>query len=119
MKLLKDVLEQDPGRVVSITTGYSTVENAAAALKHGAFDFLPKPFTCDELLSCVARAIRAIELRLVLGLGLEWSWCGRSGSDDLLRGCERFRRIVRLEFGLLITCGTRLQRTVSRIGSLF
>ncbi len=39
----------------------------APIAKHGAFDFLPKPFTCDELLSSVARACRAVELRLTLG----------------------------------------------------
>ncbi len=67
MKLLETALEHDPGLVIILTTGFSTVENAVAALKHGAFDFLPKPFTCDELLSSVARARRAVELRLTLG----------------------------------------------------
>ena len=63
MKLLETALEHDPGLVVILTTGFSTVENAMAALKHGAFDFLPKPFTCDELLACVARARQALERR--------------------------------------------------------
>ena len=67
MRLLETALEHDPGLVIILTTGFSTVENAVAALKHGAFDFLPKPFTCDELLSSVARARRAVELRLTLG----------------------------------------------------
>lgn len=67
MNLLDRASERDPGLVIIITTGYSTVENAAAALKHGAFDFLPKPFSCDELMSCAARARRAIDLRLTLG----------------------------------------------------
>jgi DNA-binding response OmpR family regulator len=67
MKLLETALEHDPGLVIILTTGFSTVENAVAALKHGAFDFLPKPFTCDELSSSVARACRAVELRLTLG----------------------------------------------------
>ena len=41
MKLLDNALEHDPGLVIILTTGFSTVENAVAALKHGAFDFLP------------------------------------------------------------------------------
>jgi DNA-binding response OmpR family regulator len=81
MKLLNLALDHDPALVVIITTGYSTVENAVAALKHGAFDFLPKPFTCDELLSCVARARRAIELRL--NLGPRRSGAGRRGDFHL------------------------------------
>jgi len=66
MELLETASEQDPTLLTILTTGYSTVENAVAALKRGAFDFLPKPFTFDELLSCVDRARRAIELRLTL-----------------------------------------------------
>ncbi len=63
MKLLEKALEHDPGLVVILTTGYSTVENARAALKHGAFEFLPKPFTCEELLACVGRAREALASR--------------------------------------------------------
>jgi len=41
-----------------MTTGYSTVENAVKSLYKGAVDFVPKPFTVDELLSSVYRANR-------------------------------------------------------------
>jgi len=41
---------------VIMTTGYSTVENAVTSLYKGAIDFIPKPFTVDELLSSVYRA---------------------------------------------------------------
>jgi CheY-like chemotaxis protein len=54
--------EIDPRVVVIITTGYSSVEQATASLQHGAFDFLPKPFTFDELLSPVRRACRYLAL---------------------------------------------------------
>jgi YesN/AraC family two-component response regulator len=37
-------------------TGYSTVENAVNSLYRGAIDFIPKPFTVDELLSSIYRA---------------------------------------------------------------
>ena len=63
IELLEAAGEQDPSLLTIITTGYSTVENAVISLKEGAFDFLPKPFTFDELLSSVHRACRAIELR--------------------------------------------------------
>lgn len=43
---------------VIITTGFSTVENAVRSLTEGAIDFLPKPFTVDELLSCVQRGLK-------------------------------------------------------------
>ncbi len=63
MMLLESALAHDPDLIVILTTGYSTVENAVAALKHGAFEFLPKPFTCEELVASVGRARQAIESR--------------------------------------------------------
>ena len=48
---------------VIITTGFSTVENAVKSLYNGAIDFLPKPFTFDELISCVGRGLRYGEIR--------------------------------------------------------
>ncbi len=43
---------------VIMTTGFSTVENAVKSLYLGAIDFLPKPFTVDELLSVVSRGLQ-------------------------------------------------------------
>ena len=42
---------------VIMATGYSTVENAVKSLYCGAIDFMPKPFTADELLSIVHRGL--------------------------------------------------------------
>lgn len=39
-------------------TGYSTMQNAVNALKNGAIDFLPKPFTADELESAIHRGLQ-------------------------------------------------------------
>jgi CheY-like chemotaxis protein/glycine cleavage system H lipoate-binding protein len=47
---------------VVMMTGYSTVENAVRSLRAGAVDYLPKPFTADELLAVVRRALRASAL---------------------------------------------------------
>lgn len=47
---------------VIITTGYSTVENAVRALYTGAIDFLPKPFTFDELISSIKRGLKYSDL---------------------------------------------------------
>jgi len=54
--------QHDPNLVVIITTGYSTVENGVDSLTKGAFDFLPKPFTFEELESQVDRAHRFAKL---------------------------------------------------------
>ena len=50
--------------VTIVITGYSTVESAVEAMKRGAFDFLPKPFTPDELRMIVLRGLE--RRRLIL-----------------------------------------------------
>ncbi len=60
---LLDIVKKDfPRTVVIMMTGYATLDNAVAFLKNGAFDFLPKPFTFEELQSTVQRASRFIDL---------------------------------------------------------
>lgn len=54
---------------VIMTTGYSTVENAVKSLYNGAIDFIPKPFTADELINSVVRGLKYLEIQLILNSG--------------------------------------------------
>lgn len=56
LEILERIQQHDPGIVCVMITGYATVDLAAQAMKQGAHDFLPKPFTSDELLNIVHRA---------------------------------------------------------------
>ena len=47
---------------VIMTTGYATVENAVRSLDLGAIDYLPKPFTADELISALYRGYRYVQI---------------------------------------------------------
>ncbi len=64
MDVLSRIRELDPGIVVVVITGYATVESAVEAMKLGAYDFLPKPFTPEALLAIVARAAEKKRLAL-------------------------------------------------------
>ena len=64
MELLKIVKEGNPETIVIVITGYATVESAVEAMKLGAYDFLPKPFTPEELRIIVRRAIDKRKLTL-------------------------------------------------------
>ena len=48
---------------VIMTTGYSTVENAVNSLYKGAIDFIPKPFTTEELLDSIFRGMKYIGIQ--------------------------------------------------------
>ena len=57
MQLLKIVKDREPETDIIMITGYATVQTAVEAMRLGAFDYISKPFTPDELRSVVGRAI--------------------------------------------------------------
>ena len=62
MDVLKEVRETQPQLHVIVVTGYATVDNAVEAMKNGAYDFIPKPFTPDQLRIVVRRVMQKITL---------------------------------------------------------
>lgn len=61
-ELLNAVRGMSPPPEVVIITGYATIENALESFQLGSFDFVPKPFDVEELVSVVDRALRFFEL---------------------------------------------------------
>ena len=59
LEVLKKLREEKPEVTVVIFTGYANVETARDALKNGAFDYIPKPFTPDELRDVIKNAINS------------------------------------------------------------
>ena len=57
MEVLKTFRKEYPDSIIIMITGFSTVETAVEAMKLGAFDYIPKPFTPDEVSIVVKRAI--------------------------------------------------------------
>ena len=55
-QVIQRVREFDQEVVIVVITGYATVATAVDAMKAGAYDFLPKPFTPDELRLIVGRS---------------------------------------------------------------
>jgi DNA-binding response OmpR family regulator len=58
LELLKAVTAENPGTKVIIITGYASIETAVEAARMGAIDYLPKPFTPDEIRSAADKALR-------------------------------------------------------------
>jgi two-component system sensor histidine kinase/response regulator len=59
--VIKSVNKIDPNISLVVITGYATIDTAVEAMKAGAYDFLPKPFTPDELRLIVNRGLERSE----------------------------------------------------------
>lgn len=60
---LMEALRQNTDALVVVMTAFSSVETAVEAMKRGAVDFLPKPFSLDHLSAVVRKALELRSLR--------------------------------------------------------
>jgi signal transduction histidine kinase len=60
MEVLTHCKTLHPDSVIIVITGYATLEHAIEAMKNGAFDFISKPFSPEELRDVVSKAIEYI-----------------------------------------------------------
>ena len=79
MEVLERIKILDPNLPVVMLTATKTVKTAVAAMKLGAFDYLPKPFDVDELRIVAERA---------------------TATADLVEEVKRLRSEVRSAFGI-------------------
>jgi DNA-binding NtrC family response regulator len=63
MAVLDEARRQHPETEVILMTAFGTVQDAVAAMKQGAYDYLQKPFEPDEALLLVRRAMERRQLR--------------------------------------------------------
>ncbi len=64
MDVVARIHEVRPEVVIVVITGYPTIDTAVGAMKCGAYDFLPKPFSPDELRLIVNRGLEHYRLLL-------------------------------------------------------
>lgn len=63
LKILETVKEQHPLLPVIMISGHGTIETAVTAIRHGAYDFIEKPFKTDRLILMVERALESARLK--------------------------------------------------------
>lgn len=64
MEVIARLHEIDPRIICIVITGYATIDTAVEAMKSGAYDFLPKPFSPDELRIIVKRGLERRRLAM-------------------------------------------------------
>jgi len=105
LDLLQQVRRDAPDLAVVLMTAYATVENAVAAMKAGAYDYLTKPFTLDQVEHVVNRALEAHRLRTenrVLRDSIEERPLIESQSAMMRQLLETARRVAASEATILL-----------------
>ncbi len=84
IELLEATMEANPDSIVIVMTGNPTVESSVAALRSGAWDYLPKPFSATHFEILVGRAAHAVVIARESSKPVEAEPSARvaSGSDS-------------------------------------
>jgi two-component system nitrogen regulation response regulator NtrX len=90
LQLLGAVKQEHPELPVVMISGHGNIETAVAAIKHGAYDFIEKPFKADRLVLVADRALETSRLKrevkqLKQLAPLPSTLIGRSGAISQLR----------------------------------
>ncbi|MFL5385239.1 MAG: sigma-54-dependent transcriptional regulator [Longimicrobiaceae bacterium] len=62
LDLLKDIKKLAPETLVVMITGFATVDSSVEAIRAGAYDYIPKPFTATQLRILIGRAAQQVKL---------------------------------------------------------
>lgn len=62
IELLKNIKQQSPEEIIIMMTGYGSLDTAMIALKQGAYDYIMKPFSVDEIRVSVNNAMERYRL---------------------------------------------------------
>ena len=90
LEMLQIVKRQNATIPVIMMTAFGTIENAVEAMKAGAADFLPKPFSLDHLITVVNKALEVRNLRdenvrLKEELGKKYNWDNIVGRSPVMQ----------------------------------
>ena len=107
MEVLKTFRKSYPDVIVIMITGYSTVETAVEAMKVGAFDYIPKPFTPDEVSVVVKKALEKRNLMLE-NVYLRQELQGKYGFHNIVGKSKKMQEIYRIIAKVAMTDSTVL-----------
>ena len=95
MDILSAALEQDPETLVVVMTGRASVESSIHALRAGAWNYIPKPFSATHLNILIGRAAHAVLIARESHQQREVeAESGHSSQIDLLGMSAGFRSVI-------------------------
>ena len=115
MEVLDHVVTKSPKTICIILTGHGTIKSSVEAIKKGAFDYITKPITADELLVVIEKALKFRNLEeenLRLKKELQQTY----GYDNLVGTSNVIKKIYELIEKVADTDGTVLISGASGTG---
>src|ERR1700688_3358878 len=112
LQFLEQAMHRDPGVYVILMTGFYSIDNAIAAIKRGAYDYIPKPVdrsrlkkSLDELSDSFHRRkrIRTLEQQLLNDLEFHGIVGGSTAMIDVF---EMVRKVARHYTNILLVGAT-------------
>ena len=98
--LIVQIHQHNPEIICIIITGYATIDHAVQAIKHGAYDFIAKPFSVDNLVLTVNQGLEKRRLTLetkrlqTVELQAQQLAQEKAQLEELDRAKRRFIRLV-------------------------
>ncbi len=106
LELLTEIKKRRPETLVILMTAYGTVENAVAAMKAGAFDYVTKPFSLEQIQHLTERALQLQGLRAenrALRNAIDEAPLLESSSGAMVRLMETARQAAASEATVLLS----------------
>jgi DNA-binding NtrC family response regulator len=92
MEIISLARALDPSMMIIMFTAYATLDTAVEAIKRGAFDYLAKPFTADQLLLAAERALNHRSLQQE-NLSLREQLAANLGFDKIIGTSESMQKV--------------------------
>ena len=93
LEIMRRAHALDPARPVIMLTAFATIESAVAAVKAGAFDYLAKPFTMDQLRLAAERALAQRSL-MIENRNLRAQLSGVFGFENIVGSSLAIQRVI-------------------------
>lgn len=106
LEVLKRCKKISPQTIVIIISAYASAELAVEAMNEGAYDYFPKPFNNEELLSVISNALQSRGIEQTVSQSLEGplyfgSMIGES--PPMLKIYESIQRVAKTGSNVVIT----------------
>ena len=95
IEFLREIKKASPDTVVVIMTAYGSIENAVTAMKEGAYDYVTKPFSLEELTIKLQKALKHKDT-IAENIMLKQRVLSQYGYDNMIGKSEGMKRVFEI-----------------------